>query len=88
MQFYPHFFVWIKLPTSAVLWTNTKTAIPQQFYGHFSVYPAIFSTFCTKLLTLAVLWTLFGVPRILTCGHVAKPGRPWQFYGQFSVLIR
>ena len=56
----------------AVLWTSNKTADQRQVYGHFSVYRAIFSTFFTKLLTMAVLWTLFGVLRYLTCGHVAK----------------
>jgi hypothetical protein len=27
--------VWIELRTPAVLWTNSRTAGPQQFYGHF-----------------------------------------------------
>ena len=31
--------VWIELRTPAVLWTNSRTAGPQQFYGHFSAPP-------------------------------------------------
>ena len=56
----------------AVLWTSNKTADQRQVYGQFSVYRAIFSTFFTKLLTMAVIWTLFGVVTNLTCGHVVK----------------
>ena len=56
----------------AVLWTSNKTADQRQVYGQFSVYRAIFSTFFTKLLTMAVIWTLFGVVTNLTCRHVVK----------------
>ena len=58
--------------------------------------------FPTKLLTMAVLWTFFGVIRYLICGHLAKTADhgssmdvfgphqltadQWQVHGHFSVL--
>ena len=43
------------------LFSVDRTADQRQFNGQ-----------VTKPLTMAVLWTLFGVLRFLTCGHVAK----------------
>ena len=67
---------------TAVLWTCSKTARRSQFYGQFSVGWVIFPTFVTKLLTLAVLWTLFGLAK--KCPYNCWP---LQFYGHNDIRI-
>ena len=64
--------MWIELPTRGSSMDKSQNCWPEAGVWTVTVYRAIFSTFFTKLLTMAVLWTLFGVLRNLICGHVAK----------------
>ena len=83
LQFYPHFFLWIKTANGGSSMDTCQNCKPWQFYGHFSEFMCIVSI---QLQTLAVLWTLFG--------HFVSPWgfcmiqncKRWQFYGHFSEL--
>merc|ERR1711954_395744 len=75
---------WAQQPYIAVLKSVHRTANLGSFMD-------TFRTFCltvrilhhTKLQTVAVLWTLFGVVEI-----PSQNCKPWQFYGHFSEFLK
>ena len=57
------FFLWIKTANGCSFMASQEYCKRWRFYGHFSEFVSYVST---KLQTLAVLWPLFGVYRMLS----------------------
>ena len=80
LQFCPHFYLWIKTANGCSSMASQQNCKRWQFCGQFSEFMAYVST---KLQTLAVLWPLFGVYRMLSPPELQTLAVLWPLFGVY-----
>ena len=80
LQFCPHFYLWIKTANGCSSMASQQNCKRLQFCGQFSEFMAYVST---KLQTLAVLWPLFGVYRMLSPPELQTLAVLWPLFGVY-----
>ena len=83
LQFCPHFYLWIKTANGCSSMASQQNCKRWQFCGQFSEFMAYVST---KLQTLAVLWPLFGVYRMLSPPELQTLAVLWPLFGVYRML--